>query len=192
MEDRTFDRISRSLAGATSRRQALKLLGGGIAAGALGTVGVGQVATAQTPTPNLNAIPITGAIGSLYSFAGTFNLDRFANQSGQLVAIGTLTGTLTNLTTGVTQAVNQVVQLPVTSATGSCEILDLTLGPINLDLLGLVVTTNAIHVNITAQQGPGKLLGNLLCAVANLLNNSNSPLGALAGLLNRILGQLGA
>ena len=36
MEDRTLDRISRSLAGATSRRQALKLLGGGIAAGALG------------------------------------------------------------------------------------------------------------------------------------------------------------
>jgi hypothetical protein len=48
MEDRTLDRISRSLAGATSRRQALKLIGGGIAAGALGTAGLSQAATAQS------------------------------------------------------------------------------------------------------------------------------------------------
>ena len=78
----------------------------------------------------------------------------------------------------------------VTAASGSCTILDLTLGPINLDLLGLVVTTNQIHLNITAQQGPGKLLGNLLCAVANLLNGGG-PLGALSGLLNKILRILG-
>ena len=36
--------------------------------------------------------------------------------------------------------------------------------------------------NITAQQGAGNLLGNLLCAVANLLKGS----GALAGIQNRL------
>jgi len=36
-----------------------------------------------------------------------------------------------------------------------------------------------------AQQGPGNLLGNLLCAVANLLNGGNT--GGLATLLNRLL-----
>jgi hypothetical protein len=42
---------------------------------------------------------------------------------------------------------------------------------------------------LTAQQGPGNLLGNLLCAVANLLNNSSASPNALqqiANLLNQI------
>jgi hypothetical protein len=55
---------------------------------------------------------------------------------------------------------------------GQCQILDLVLGPLNLDLLGLVVFLDTVHLNITAQQGPGNLLGNLLCAVAGLLDNT--------------------
>jgi hypothetical protein len=62
----------------------------------------------------------------------------------------------------------------------------LTLGPLDLDLLGLVIHLNQIHLTITAVPGPGNLLGNLLCDVANLLNN---PSG-LADLLNQILGAL--
>jgi hypothetical protein len=43
-----------------------------------------------------------------------------------------------------------------------------------------------VHLNITAQSAPGNLLGNLLCAVAGLLNGGQ--LGAqLAALLNQIL-----
>jgi hypothetical protein len=75
----------------------------------------------------------------------------------------------------------------VTAATGSCPILSLTLGPLNLNVLGLVVDIpNAIVVNIVAQSGPG----NLLCTVANLLNNGG-PLTQITGLLNQILGILG-
>ena len=33
-----------------------------------------------------------------------------------------------------------------TQATGSCEILDLTLGPLDLDLLGLVVHLDQVHL----------------------------------------------
>ena len=190
MEDRTFDRISRSLAGATSRRQALKLLGGGIAGGALAATGLAGLnqATAGVASSPLT-VPITGT-GPLGSFVGTFTLERVVARAGQLFGVGTLAGTLTTTATGVTQIVNQVIELPLTVAQATCVILDLTLGPITLDLLGLVITTNAIHVNITAQSGPGKLLGNLLCAVANLFNNGG-PLGGLAGLLNRILRLLG-
>jgi hypothetical protein len=47
--------------------------------------------------------------------------------------------------------------------------LDLTIGPTHLDLLGLVVDTNQIHLTITGEQGPGNLLGNLLCGIAGLL-----------------------
>jgi hypothetical protein len=45
---------------------------------------------------------------------------------------------------------------------------------------------------ITAEQGPGNLLGNLLCAVANLLNGTGGPtvLQQIANLLNQILAAL--
>ena len=101
-------------------------------------------------------------------------------------AVGTVTGG------GVTVPFQAPVQAAPTAAPGSCTILDLTLGPLHLDLLGLVVDLNQVHLTITAQQGPGKLLGNLLCAVANLLNNpaGGNPLQQIANLLNRILGAL--
>jgi len=54
----------------------------------------------------------------------------------------------------------------------SCQILDLTLGPLHLDLLGLVVDLNQVHLQITAQQGQG----NLLCAVAGC--STTRPAGA--------------
>jgi hypothetical protein len=44
-------------------------------------------------------------------------------------------------------------------------------------------------LNVAAQPGPGNLLGNLLCAVAHLLDN-NGPLSGIVGLLNNLLGHL--
>lgn len=53
---------------------------------------------------------------------------------------------------------------------GECPILFLELGPLFLDLLGLQVSLSQITLDITAVAGPGNLLGNLLCAVAGLLD----------------------
>ncbi|MFL5923756.1 MAG: hypothetical protein ACJ75Q_02940 [Gaiellaceae bacterium] len=104
--------------------------------------------------------------------------------NGVLTAAGTITGG------GVSIPFSGI---PV-QASGSCRILDLTLGPLHLDLLGLVVDLNQVHLQITAQQGPGNLLGNLLCAVANLLNNqgggNTTALQQIANLLNQILARL--
>jgi hypothetical protein len=75
-------------------------------------------------------------------------------------------------------------------STGTCQILHLDRGPLDLDLLGLQVHLNEVVLDITAQQAPGNLLGNLLCAVAHLLDNTGSPTTGLAALLNRILGIL--
>ena len=65
------------------------------------------------------------------------------------------------------------------------------LGPLDLDLLGLVVNLSPISLNVDAVPGAGNLLGNLLCAVAGLLDGP-SPLGNLLnnllGILNRLLG----
>ena len=74
----------------------------------------------------------------------------------------------------------------------ACDILNLVLGPLDLDLLGLEIHLNRVVLDIVAQSGPGNLLGNLLCAVAGLLDGGlNGLLGRLANLLNRILGRLG-
>lgn len=150
-------------------------------------------APAAAPTVAGVNIPINFS-NTLGSFVGNFDVTQFAVQNGQLVAIGTLTGTVTNAVTGATGAINQALTLPVlgTAATGSCQILDLVLGPLHLDLLGLVVDLNQVHLNITAQQGPGNLLGNLLCAVAGLLDNTGGgttggALNGIAALLNGIL-----
>lgn len=137
----------------------------------------------------IDPINIVGTILGGGNFAGQFSVTRFVSQNGQLLASGVLTGTLTDVLGNVLGTVNQVLQIPVTGASGSCQILHLDLGPLNLDLLGLEVHLNQVVLDITAQSGSGKLLGNLLCAVANLLNGGG-PLTAITGLLNRILGQL--
>lgn len=59
---------------------------------------------------------------------------------------------------------NAVPVLPAT--TGTCDILELVLGPLHLDLLGLVVDLNQVELNITAEQAPSNLLGN--CCVRSL------------------------
>jgi hypothetical protein len=77
---------------------------------------------------------------------------------------------------------NQAVTTPL-QATGTCDILNLTLGPLDLNLLGLRV----------------QLLGNLLCAAAGLLDPPTGGGGggigcllqSIVGFLNQILGQLG-
>lgn len=82
----------------------------------------------------------------------------------------------------------QAAQLPPIA--NACQILNLTLGPINLNLLGLVVRTNQINVRIDAVPGAGNLLGNLLCGITGLLDPNalaNSPLGQLASILNSLL-----
>jgi hypothetical protein len=113
----------------------------------------------------------------------------FANQNGQLVANGSLVTTITNTITGATQTVTQAISIPV-AASGSCPILHLTLGPLDLNLLGLQVHLDRVVLDITAQSGPGNLLGNLLCAVAHLLDGPAAPAGGLAALLNNLLANL--
>ena len=65
--------------------------------------------------------------------------------------------------------------LPPLPAGNACSILSLDLGPINLNVLGLVVRTNQIQLRIDAVQGPGNLLGNLLCGITGILEPTGAP-----------------
>jgi hypothetical protein len=71
-----------------------------------------------------------------------------------------------------------------------CQVLLLQIpGGLTLDLLGLLVTLDALRLDISAIRGAGNLLGNLLCAVVNLLNGVN--LAGLLAALPALAGQLG-
>ena len=147
---------------------------------------VATSASAAKPAPSSAlSVPIGGS-GPTSSFAGTFTATRFTTVDGVLSVVGTLSGTLTNTATQTTSQVNQQVTLPVSQANGTCQILDLTLGPLDLNLLGLMVHLDQVHLTIDAQSGPGNLLGNLLCGIAGLLDGNAGP-NTLAGVLNQLL-----
>jgi len=140
-------------------------------------------------------VPITGtftdAAGGVGRFVGSLNIQRFAVSNNQVVAVGTLTGTLTDSLGTVLGSIVRTVSLILNQAAtqATCEILHLELGPLDLNLLGLVVHLNRVVLDISAESGPGNLLGNLLCAVAHLLDQGGA-LQALVNLLNQILGQI--
>ena len=114
-----------------------------------------------------------------------------------MVAIGTLHSVLTDATGSTVGTTDTAVTLPVqlpqgdVSALAACPILHLVLGPLDLNLLGLTVHLNTVVLDITAISGPGNLLGNLLCAIAGLLDGGlNAPLAQIVALLNAILALL--
>jgi hypothetical protein len=131
-------------------------------------------------------------------------VDSITRENGQLIASGVATVTIKGQT--FTSPFTAPVQLASTApaVVGDCPVLNLALGPIHLDLLGLVVDTSAICVDVTAQRGQG-LLGDLLCGVAGLLdggtlldqilnnlsaNDLTTVLSGLTGILNGVLGNL--
>jgi hypothetical protein len=165
-----------------------------VSVAAAGTATAAPSTGAATPQARTAAVsaPVTGTLPGGGSFAGTYTVNRFLGRQGQLLATGTLSGTLTDAAGNVIGTVTQapVQNMPV-AVQATCEILHLDLGPLDLNLLGLMVHLDRVVLDISAQQAPGNLLGNLLCAVAHLLDHNNPSTGALAAILNRILALLG-
>jgi hypothetical protein len=146
---------------------------------------------------------VSGVTSAGVPVTGKFTPTRFVvNSAGKLIARGTLNMVVRDVVSQ--RLAPTVVSIPVQSVSsaaptsgltaaalpaGACDILNLVLGPLHLDLLGLVIDLNRVVLNITAQPGPGNLLGNLLCAIAGLLDGSavGSQLGQIANLLNSIL-----
>jgi hypothetical protein len=154
-----------------------------------GVASAAPSAPAAAPPVTALATPITGTADN-GSFAGTFTPARFSARNGKLLATGVLTGTVSDSSGAAIGTVTRTVSMPAAVAAASCQVLNLVLGPLHLDLLGLVVDLNQVHLVITAVPGAGNLLGNLLCAITHLLDGTPSA-GVLAALLNAILGLLG-
>jgi len=146
----------------------------------------------SNPVANRLIVPISGTVNGVAStLTGTLAITRFALQNGALVAGGTLTATVTDATGNIIRTIIRPVAIPVASISASCPVLNLDLGPLDLSLLGLAVHLDEIVLDITAQSGPGNILGNLLCAVGGLLD-SNTLGQQVVNPLNQMLGALAA
>lgn len=145
-----------------------------------------QQTGALTQTVTNDPATVNGVSGL---FNGTVTITKFVKQGGQLLGQGTVSGTITNASGTLATLSSVAATVPIQSASASCPILTLHTGAIHLDVLGLMVDLSPIDLTITAQPGPGNLLGNLLCAVAHLLDGG-APLTSITSLLNRILSLL--
>jgi hypothetical protein len=159
---------------------------GAVAALALLLVGGAGPAAAQSTTKLAKTVKMTGKAKNGKKFTGTYTIDRFTRKGGRQFAVGTVKGRLKGRrvtrknvrvpvtiqgqqTAGASQTPTPTPELPVATP-GACPVLNLVLGPIDLNLLGLRVATNEIRALIEAIPGGGNLLGNLVCAVAHLLD----------------------
>jgi hypothetical protein len=177
----------------------LSLIGAGTAiAAAGGTSTEDKGATvAHTKAGTLTA-PVTGTTDDGRTVTGTFTPRKFQAVNNELVAKGTLEGTITGgdkaprtFHRSVTMPVEDVVTGAPSGgqAVGTCDILNLVLGPLDLNILGLEIHLDTVVLDIVANPAGG-LLGDLLCAVANLLDGAGGLGGVIGNLLNQLIGFL--
>jgi hypothetical protein len=148
---------------------------------------------------------IVGETSTGRKVTGSFTPKKFIEKDGKIWAKGVIRGEFENAA-GKTKTFKVKRKVPVKKANGTpvtaraaaaradCDVLNLVLGPLDLDVLGLTVNLNRIVLDIVAVSGAGNLLGNLLCAVAGLLDGGgllSNLLGQITDLLNQILGRLG-
>ena len=154
-------------------------------------------------------LPATGSLADGGSFVGEVEIRSITldESTMQFIISGVLQGKATPIDgkeTQVRQAFTTTAAITEGGAAAvaaqdvviqqiACSILNLDLGPLHLDLLGLVVDLAPVHLDITAQPGPGNLLGNLLCAIVGVLDFPGllAVVMQLLDAVNQILGGLG-
>jgi len=159
-------------------------------------------APAAAPQPADAVLPVSGTLPDGTEFTGELSDLSTRVVDGAIQLSGTITGT--GLPAGGTEFTTPVQDLSTAAAASpaaaagpaaaqaACDVLTLDLGPLHLDLLGLVIDLAPVNLDVTAVPGAGNLLGNLVCAIAGLLDNpAGGPLGGLSALLNRLLTGLG-
>jgi hypothetical protein len=169
----------------------------------VGVIGLAPHAAVRAQeTPTIDPVPVTSSKNNgNKNFNGTWTIDQFVLQGEEIFAEGTLVGEVTNKHGKVTKSVEETVLLPVSVAQatatgrqfiaqqatpGVCEVLNLVLGPITLNLLGLNLFIGSLEdrgpilIEITADAAGG-LLGQLLCGLAG-----GAPLPDLSQLIQLV------
>jgi hypothetical protein len=126
----------------------------------------------QQATPQTTGTATTTRVGSVNV---RLQVKKFVRRAGRLYAVGTA---ISKFAPSADQAANlpsatarkaftaRVVKVrKFSSAQRICPVLDLTLAPLDLSLLGLMVHLDRVHLTITADSNGG-ILGSLLCGLA--------------------------
>jgi hypothetical protein len=180
----------------------------------------------ERQAPKALVLPITGMGSGGVTFNGTVAVQRFVQRKGQVFAIGAVSGSVSGPAGPIGTSIFLPVAFKVTVGSGptarierglihpaslsrpdygarvmlaqasTCGVLHLDLASVNLNLLGVVVTTTPVTIDINGDSGGP--LGNLVCAVLTTVNTVvgvvnllNSILGLVTGLLGGLTGGLG-
>ena len=138
--------------------------------------GAGPAAAQTSTTPLTKTVKMTGTAKNGKKFNGTYTIKRFTHRGSKLYAVGTLKGRLkgrrvTKNNVRIPASLARpasAAQIPPTP--NACQILNLTLQPIDLNLLGLRLRTSRIDLRLEGVPGAGNLLGNLLCGITGILD----------------------
>ena len=176
----------------------------------LASVGAGAASAASDTTSSRTVVgksdqgkmksTVVGKTSEGEKVTGAFTPTRFVERDGVLWAKGFLQGKIHH-DNGTVTKFSGIKKMPVKKINGqsatdartsgraaACDVLNLVLGPLDLNVLGLEVHLQRVVLDVVAVAGAGQLLGNLLCAVAGLLDGG--PLAGLLGQLSTLLNQI--
>jgi hypothetical protein len=155
----------------------------------------------QTSAVTVNATSQTGngellgnVLTTLFNTLGATpeNLSRLNNDLNAVLAkvVGVLNASSLTLSPGALAGLPSVLQTlasptltaPAGTTSATTSVLDLVIAspdggstpPVDVNLLGLDVTTSNVTANLSARTGDGQILGNLVYNVSNLLNPNES------------------
>jgi len=121
------------------------------------------------------------------------------NVNGVNNALNNVLSTTIDLVNSVSLSVSGVGSgsLDNSAPVADTPVLDLFVAPVHLDLLGLLATTEPIHLTIIGHSGPGLVLGNVVYELAHLFDpplpaqlNLDDLNQRLAGLISRLESQI--
>jgi hypothetical protein len=142
-------------------------------------VAVSALAFAATATGSGNAtqsrakIAATGSTQQIGTMNVRYTIQKFVRRGRHLYAVGTATAKFAPVaarsdlpTASASKRFTARVRSikAINSAQRICPVLELTLGPTHLNLLGLIVDLSTVHLTITADS-QGGLLGRLFCSI---------------------------
>lgn len=165
-------------------------------------------ASAQTAVPGLPLANVTGTLARGGQFAGSVTITRLTARAGELVADGLVSGATIAVdlppsptpddvftapdgassfasSTAVTQSFREIPLTLVDPDAGACDLLTVDLGAVFLDQTGVQLDLAPTTLDLATLPRANRPLGNLLCAVASLVEAS--PSSGQAALLNELL-----
>lgn len=118
---------------------------------------------------NLTGNPNGGVLGSLFC-----KLARAKVTAARASAARAINARLARSRQSFLRFTTDVQAKTAAAAGQTCQVLNLVLGPLNLQLLGLQVSLNKVTLNLTATNGAG-VLGDLFCQLADSTPATSTP-----------------